>query len=56
MTTISQRLSFPNQALLFDLKQLYRCLQAVLDQRKRRGWLYPLAALLLIEVLTTLAG
>jgi len=56
MTTISQRLSFPNQALLFDLKQLYRCLQAVLDQRKRRGWLYPLAAPLLIEVLSTLAG
>jgi len=56
MTTISQRLSFPNQALLFDLKQLYRCLQAVPDRRKRRGWRYPLAVLLLIGVLAKLAG
>ena len=44
MTTISQRLSFPNQALLFDLEQLYRCLQTVPDRRKRRRWRYPLAA------------
>ena len=56
MTTISQRLSFPNQALLFDLEQLYRCLQTVPDRRKRRGWRYPLAALLMIEVLAKLAG
>jgi hypothetical protein len=56
MTTISQRLSFPNQALLFDLKQLYRCLQTVPDRRKRRGWRYPLAALLMIGVLAKLAG
>ena len=51
MTTISQRLSFPNQALLFDLEQLYRCLQTVPDRRKRRGWRYPLAALLMFLAL-----
>ena len=56
MTTTSQRLSFPNQALLFDLEQLYRCLQTVPDRRKRRGWRYPLAALRMIEVLAKLAG
>jgi len=56
MTTIPQRLSFPNQALLFELKQLYRCLQTVPDRRKRRGWPYPLAALLMIGVLAKLAG
>jgi hypothetical protein len=51
MTTISQRLSFPNQALLFDLEQLYRCFQTVPDRRKRRRWRYPLAALLMMGVL-----
>jgi hypothetical protein len=56
MTTISQRLSFPNQALLFDLEQLYRCLETVPDRRKRRGRRYPLAALLMIGVLAKLAG
>lgn len=56
MTTISQRLSFPNQALLFDLEQLYGCLQTVPDRRKRRGRRYPLAALLMIGVLAKLAG
>lgn len=56
MTTISQRLSLPNQALLFDLEQLYRCFQTVPDQRKRRGRRYPLGALLMIGVLAKLAG
>jgi predicted transposase YbfD/YdcC len=56
MTTISERLSLPNQALLFDLEQLYRCLQHVPDRRDRRGRRYPLAALLLIGVLAKLAG
>ena len=56
MTTISQRLCFPNQALLFDLEQLYRCLETVPDRRKRRGRRYPLAALLMIGVLAKLAG
>lgn len=56
MTTISHRFSFPNQALLFDLEQLYHCLQTVPDQRKRRGRRYPLATLLMIGVLAKLAG
>ncbi len=56
MTTISERLSLPNQALLFDLEKLYQCLQRVPDRRKRRGRRYPLAALLLIGVLAKLAG
>lgn len=56
MTTIFQRLSLPNQALLFDLEQLYGCFQTVPDRRKRRGRRYPLAALLLIGVLAKLAG
>jgi predicted transposase YbfD/YdcC len=56
MTTISERLFLPNQALLFDLEQLYRCLQTVPDRRKRRGRRYPLAALLMIGVLAKLAG
>jgi hypothetical protein len=46
MTTTSQRLSFPNQALLFDLEQLYRCLQTVPDRRKRRGRRYQLISAL----------
>src|SRR5713101_8277385 len=56
MTTISQRLSLPNQALLFDLEQLYRCFQTVPDRRKRRGRRYPLAALLMMGILAKLAG
>jgi predicted transposase YbfD/YdcC len=56
MTTISQRLSLPNQALLFDLEKLYRCFQQLPDQRKRRGRRYPLATLLMIGVLAKLAG
>jgi hypothetical protein len=51
MTTISQRLSFSNQALLLDLEQLYRCLQTVPDRCKRHGWRYPLAALLMFLAL-----
>src|ERR1700694_5858139 len=56
MTTLSERLSLPNHALLFDLEQLYRCFQQVPDRRKRRGRRYPLAMLLLIGVLAKLAG
>jgi hypothetical protein len=56
MTTISQRLSLPHQALLFDWEQLYRCFQTVPDPRKRRGRRYRLAALLLIGVLAKWAG
>ncbi|HEY6540692.1 MAG TPA: ISAs1 family transposase [Ktedonobacteraceae bacterium] len=56
MTTLTQRLSLPNQALLFDLERLYRCLHTVPDRRKRRGRRYPLAALLMIGVLAKLAG
>src|SRR6516164_1835824 len=56
VTTISERLFLPNQALLFDLEKLYQCLQNVSDRRKRRGRRYPLAALLMIGVLAKLAG
>ena len=56
MRTIFHRLALPNHALLFDLEQLYRCLQTVPDRRKRPGRRYPLAALLMIGVLAKLAG
>ncbi len=56
MTTLSQRLCLPNQALLFDLERLYRCFQQMPDRRKRRGRRYPLATLLMIGVLAKLAG
>ena len=55
-TTISARLPLPNEALLFDLEALYRCLQTVPDQRSRQGLRYPLAPILLIGVLAKLAG
>lgn len=48
MTTMSEQIFFPNQALLFDLEQVYRCLQTVPDRRKRRGRRSPLAVLLMI--------
>jgi predicted transposase YbfD/YdcC len=56
VTTISERLSFPKHALLFDLEKLSQCLQTVPDRRKRRGRRYPLATLLMIGVLAKLAG
>jgi DDE_Tnp_1-associated len=56
MTTIFHQLALPNDGLLFDLEQLYRCLQTVPDRRKHRGRRYPLAALLMIGVLAKLAG
>lgn len=56
MITIFHHLALPNHTLLFDLDQLYRCLQTVPDRRKRRGRRYPLAALLMIGVLAKLAG
>jgi predicted transposase YbfD/YdcC len=56
MSTLSQQLSLPNHALLFDLEKLYQCLQGVSDRRKRRGRRSPLAALLMIGVLAKLAG
>ncbi len=56
MTTIFHRLVLPDQGLLFDLEQLYRCLQTLPDRRKRRGRRYPLAVLLMIGVLAKLAG
>ena len=56
MITIFHHLALPNHRLLFDLDQLYRCLQTVPDRRKRRGRRYPLAALLMIGVLAKLAG
>jgi hypothetical protein len=56
ISTISERLSLPNQAVLFDLEELYRCFQRVPERRKRRGRRYPLATLLMIGVLAKLAG
>jgi DDE_Tnp_1-associated len=56
VTTVSAALPLPNEALLFDLEALYRCLQTVPDQRSRQGLRYPLASILLIGVLAKLAG
>ena len=56
VTTISAALPLPNEALLFDLDALYRCLQTVPDQRSRQGLRYPLASILMIGVLAKLAG
>ncbi len=55
-TTLSPTISLPNEALLFDLDDLYACFQMVSDQRRRQGLRYPLASLLLIGVLGKLAG
>lgn len=54
--TILSRLSLPEDALLFDLEELYACLQTIPDQRDRRGLRYPLSSLLMIGVLAKLAG
>src|SRR5438309_7069908 len=55
-TTISTSLRLPNEALLFDLDELYTRLQTIPDQRKKRGVRYSLASLLMIAVLAKLAG
>lgn len=55
-TTRSFSLHLPNQAMLFDLDELYACLQTIPDHRDRRGVRYPLASLLMIGVLAKLAG
>ena len=55
-TTSFSRLALPNERLLFDLEALYRQLQQVKDQRKRRGVRYPLAEVLMIGILAKLAG
>src|ERR1700736_1381716 len=55
-TTIFTQLPLPNESLLFDLEDLYRQLQQVKDQRKRRGVRYPLAEMLMIGILAKLAG
>jgi predicted transposase YbfD/YdcC len=55
-TTLSASLHLPNEALLFDLDELYACLQTIPDHRHRRGVRYPLASLLMIGVLAKLAG
>jgi predicted transposase YbfD/YdcC len=54
--TISTSLHLPQEALLFDLDELFACLQTIPDHRHRRGVRYPLANLLLIGVLAKLAG
>jgi len=55
-TTISAAICLPNEALLFDLDELYSCLQTISDQRSRQGLRYPLASLLMMGVLAKLAG
>jgi len=55
-TTIFSQLVLPNQTLLFDLEAFYGQLQQVTDRRKRRGVRYPLAEMLMIGILATLAG
>src|SRR5205814_9532499 len=55
-TTISASLRLPKEALLFDLEALYASLQTIPDHRHRRGVRYPLASLLMVGVLTKLAG
>lgn len=55
-TTSLSQLALPNESLLFDLEELYRQLQHVKDQRKRRGVRYPLAEILMIGILAKLAG
>jgi hypothetical protein len=55
-TTLSAAICLPNEALLFDLDELYSCLQTSADQRSRKGLRYPLASLFLIGVLAKLAG
>jgi predicted transposase YbfD/YdcC len=54
--TISTSLHLPQEALLFDLDELFACLQTIPDHRHRRGVRYPLANLLLVGVLAKLAG
>ena len=56
ITTLSTALYLPNQALLFDLDELYAVLRQVKDQRGKQGKQYPLAEILLIGVLAKLAG
>jgi hypothetical protein len=56
ITTLSTPLHLPNQALLFDLDELYAALRQVKDQRGKQGRQYPLAEILLIGVLAKLAG
>ncbi len=55
-TTLSTALCLPNEALLFDLDELYSCFQTLSDQRRGQGVRYPLASLLMIGVLAKLAG
>jgi predicted transposase YbfD/YdcC len=55
-TTILRQLSLPQKALVFDLEELYACLQTIPDHRDRRGRQYPMASLLMIGVLAKLAG
>src|SRR5260370_31997404 len=55
-TTISAAICLPNEALLFDLDELYSCLQTISDRRSRQGLRYPLASLRMIGVLAKLAG
>lgn len=56
ITTLSTTLNLPNQALLFDLDELYAVLRQIKDRRGKQGRQYPLAEILLIGVLAKLAG
>jgi hypothetical protein len=56
VTTISAALPLPNEALLFDVEALYRCLQTVADHRSRQGLRSPLPGIKMLGVLAKLAG
>ncbi len=56
ITTLSTALNLPDQALLFDLDELYAVLRRIKDRRGKQGRQYPLAEILLIGVLAKLAG
>jgi predicted transposase YbfD/YdcC len=48
--------ALPHGALVFDVDALYQHMQALTDQRDRRGLRYPLALILTIAVLAKLTG
>lgn len=56
ITTLTTTLNHPNQALLFELDELYAVLRQIKDRRGKQGRQYPLAEILLIGILAKLAG
>jgi len=50
-TPLTITLNYPNQALLFELDELYAVLRQIKDRRGKQGRQYPLAEILLIGIL-----